>query len=292
LGPGSSVIRGGYNRIYGRLNGVDLVLVPLLGTGLLQPVQCQGAVNAGAAVAGSQCLGLSGANPINAFRIGTDGLTAPLPTASQTLPQPYFPGTLSSSGARLASAGGGSTLDPHFRPNRSDQVDFTLQRELISHKVMMEIGYVGRRIRNEYQAVNLDAVPYMTTLGGQTFADAFKNVFIATCGLGLPCPGTPVSAITPQPFFEAALGGSSSAYCAGFASCTAAVASKQATNIKGARVYDLWNALGNTSSWTLGRTLHPLPQTFMDPPPCFVFRNLWNHVLNLCFVERFSSTIK
>src|SRR5262249_46041056 len=67
--------------------------------------------------------------------------------------------------------------------------------------------------------------------------------------------GTPVSAITPQPFFEAALGGASSAYCAGFASCTAAVASKQATNIKGARVYDLWSAIGKTSSWTLGRTL-------------------------------------
>ena len=35
-----TVIRGGYSRIYGRLNGVDLVLVPLLGTGLIQPVQC------------------------------------------------------------------------------------------------------------------------------------------------------------------------------------------------------------------------------------------------------------
>src|SRR5947207_8030113 len=32
------VIRAGYNRIFGRLNGVDLVLVPLLGTGLMQPV--------------------------------------------------------------------------------------------------------------------------------------------------------------------------------------------------------------------------------------------------------------
>ena len=37
------MIRGGYGRTYGRLNGVDLVLVPLLGTGLIQPVQCIGA---------------------------------------------------------------------------------------------------------------------------------------------------------------------------------------------------------------------------------------------------------
>jgi hypothetical protein len=255
LGEGHSVIRGGYNRIYGRLNGVDLVLVPLLGTGLLQPVQCQGAVNAAAAVGGSQCLGVNGANPVTAFRIGPDGLVAPLPNASKTLPQPFFPGTLGSSGARFASAGGGSSLDPHFKPNQSDQVDFTFQRELISRKIMMEVGYIGRRIRNEYQAIDLDAVPYMTTLGGQTFADAFKNVFIATCGLGLPCSSTPVSAITPQPFFEAALGGAHSAFCSGFASCTAAVASKQASNIKNALVYSLWNALANTSSWALGRTL-------------------------------------
>ncbi len=40
FGGDGSVLRGGYGRQYGRLNGVDLVLVPLLGTGLIQPVQC------------------------------------------------------------------------------------------------------------------------------------------------------------------------------------------------------------------------------------------------------------
>jgi hypothetical protein len=255
FGSGRSVVRGGYNRIYGRLNGVDLVLVPLLGTGLLQPVQCQGAVNSANAVAGNQCLGVNGANPNTAFRIGADGLVAPLPTASKTLPQPFFPGALSSSGTRFASAGGGSTLDPHFKPNHSDQFDFTLQREIIPGKLIAEVGYIGRRIRNEYQAVNLDAVPYMTTLGGQTFADAFKNVFLATCGLAIPCATAPVAPITAQPFFEAALGGAHSPYCNGFANCTLAVASKQTNNIKSALVYSLWNALAGTTSWTLGRTL-------------------------------------
>ena len=42
FGREDTVIRGGYGRVYGRLNGVDLVLVPLLGTGLMQPVQCVG----------------------------------------------------------------------------------------------------------------------------------------------------------------------------------------------------------------------------------------------------------
>ncbi len=31
FGNGKTVVRGGYSRIFGRLNGVDLVLVPLLG---------------------------------------------------------------------------------------------------------------------------------------------------------------------------------------------------------------------------------------------------------------------
>src|SRR5207302_1682162 len=44
FGHDSTVIRGGYGRIYGRLNGVNLVLVPLLAPGLIQPVNCQTAL--------------------------------------------------------------------------------------------------------------------------------------------------------------------------------------------------------------------------------------------------------
>lgn len=264
FGSGRSVIRAGYNRIFGRLNGVDLVLVPLLGTGLLQPVQCQGAVNAANAVAGSQCLGVNGANPNTAFRIGADGLTAPLPAASNTLPQPFFPSTLDTNATRFASAGGGSTLDPKFRPNVSDQIDFTLQRELIPHKLLLEVGYIGRRIRNEFQSYDLDGVPYMTTLGGQTFADAFKNLFLQMCGPVPTCAAPAASvlnAVTPQPFFEAVMGGPTSTFCRTAvggvtpANCTAAVALSQSSNIRSTLVYSLWNALANSTSWTLGRTL-------------------------------------
>src|SRR5215467_10976007 len=241
FGENNSVIRGGYSRVYGRLNGVDLVLVPLLGTGLMQAVSCQGAVKASSAVNGSQCLGTGGANPLTAFRIGTDGMSAPLPTAAATLAQPYFSGV-----GGNASAGDGSTLDPKFRPNYSDSFDFTIQREIIPRKMIIEVGYIGRRIRNEYQAINLDAVPYMTTLGGQSFAKAFANVYQAVAAGQTP---------GAQPFFEAALGGATSAYCAGFANCTAAVASKQASNIRSTLVYSMWNALASQTSWTLGRTL-------------------------------------
>ena len=69
LGDGKTVIRGGYARIYGRLNGVDLLLVPLLGPGLLQAVSCTIPTITGTVRRGT---------PATGFRIGPDGLTAPL----------------------------------------------------------------------------------------------------------------------------------------------------------------------------------------------------------------------
>ena len=112
--------------------------------------------------------------------------------------------------------------DPHYRPERTDNLTVSLQRQ-INKTVSMEVGYIGRIIRNELLSINLDSVPYMTTLGGQTFANAFAQTYFA-----VNAGGTPAA----QPFFETALGGAGSAYCAGFASCTAAVASKNATAIK------------------------------------------------------------
>ncbi len=84
---------------------VTMVMAPLLGTGMGQAVACVGASRSG------QCLGASGVDPTTAFRIGTDGMTAPLPTVSQILPQPYFPGVGSN-----AAAGDGSSLDSRYKP--------------------------------------------------------------------------------------------------------------------------------------------------------------------------------
>lgn len=235
FGHNQTVIRGGYNRIYGRLNGVDLVLVPLLGTGLGQAVSCIGAVNAANAVGGNQCLGIGGANPGSAFRIGVDGMTAPLPSVSQTLPQPYFPGISGN-----ATAGDGQALDPNFRPSRSDQFDLTIQRQL-SRKVAVEVGYIGRILKNEYQSTNLDGVPYMLTLGGQSFANAYDNLYLAlTSGAG-------PNAVPVQAWFETALAGTG--YCTGFPSCTAAVASREgAKNASGVNtnVYNFWSDIANS----------------------------------------------
>src|SRR5271157_4062144 len=107
FGNGKTVIRGGYSRIFGRLNGVDLVLVPLLGPGLLQGVTCVNPLNNGT------CAGSGVATPQNAFRFGPDGLTAPLAAASSTLTQPFVPGLGSNPESVDAN-----TLDPSFKPDR------------------------------------------------------------------------------------------------------------------------------------------------------------------------------
>jgi hypothetical protein len=233
-GSGHTVFRGGYARIFGRINGINIVQVPLQGTGIGQAVACVGAHSNG------QCLGASGVDPATAFRIGSDGLTAPLPPVDRVLQQPYFPGI-----GGNAPLGETWIMDSKLVPPRTDQFTFSLQREM-SSKATVEIGYIGMISRNEQWRAELNAVPYMTTLNGQTFATAYANLY-QTMSSG--------QAVAAQPFFEAAMGGPQSPYCRGFASCTAAVASKQSSDILNTNVRRLWSALDNSQGWTLGRTL-------------------------------------
>jgi len=246
MGNGKTVVRGGYSRVYSRLNGVGLVLIPLLGTGLGQAVSCYPSAT-------GVCSGNSSLDPTNAFRIGKDGLNAPLPTISQTLAQPYVPGV----GGNAAS-GSGSVLDANFRPARTENFNLSIQREL-SSKALFEVGYIGRIIRNEWQQNDLDAVPYMTTLGGQSFAQAFAQTYWAVNAANVN--GASAVNVAAQPFFESALGGAGSSFCKGFASCTAAVANNATMNglIQNNQVYQLWATLNGASSWTLGRTMPSSP---------------------------------
>ncbi|HWB96783.1 MAG TPA: carboxypeptidase-like regulatory domain-containing protein, partial [Bryobacteraceae bacterium] len=232
---GHTVIRAGYGRRHGRINGINVIQVPLQGVGIGQTVQCTGVSKDG------QCLGTAGADPTNAFRIGIDGLVAPLPTVSQTLAQPYLAGVGGNAAAATAWAD-----DPTLKASHIDQIDVTIQRELTS-KVRLELGYIGMRSRDEQLALSLDSVPYMMTLNGQSFAQAFANTYQAV--------SAGQTSLQPQPFFEAAMGGAGSAYCTGFANCTSAVASKQRTNIQTTAIYNLWAALNSAPGWTLGRTL-------------------------------------
>ena len=290
FGQGKTVIRGGYSRIFGRLNGVDLVLVPLLGTGLIQPVQCVDPLSL-TVTGAATCAGTLGSTPANAFRIGTDGLTAPLPLPSLTLPQPDFPGY------NAIAAATGEALDKNFRPDESDQFDLTIQRQ-INSKTTIEVGYIGRLIRNEYQPININAVPIMMTLGGQSFAKAYTNLELQYCGggstkglLGAGCLGN-IAAVTPQPFFETALAGTG--YCTGFANCTQAVAMKEGLaaaggtgNLASQSVWSLWSDLDQGGAaciattpcgFNFSRTMlnspipgtAPCPDSAVGSPPCGV----------------------
>ncbi|MGA8085855.1 MAG: carboxypeptidase-like regulatory domain-containing protein [Terracidiphilus sp.] len=237
FGHEGTVIRGGYGRVYGRLNGVNLVLVPLLGVGLIQPVQCT------KALADGTCGGADGTvngTASTAFRVGVDGNTAPLAAASPTLPQPVYPGY--NNGESSAAEG----LDPDFRPNVSDSFDLTIQRQ-INRNNTLEIGYIGRRIQHEYQPYNLNVVPYMMVSGGQDFKSAYAALETALgCATSAAACGTgSTSGIAAQPFFESALGGPNSAYCTGYANCTAAVVAKEIDNLTSQAVWSLWSDLDN-----------------------------------------------
>jgi hypothetical protein len=253
FGGNKTVVRGGYSRVYGRLNGVDLVLVPLLGVGLIQAVECSNNFMPGAIApvsAGPQC-GSTNPTVANAFRIGTDGPVAPIPAPTTTLPQPTIPGVNNTSAAT------GDVLDPNFRPNVVDSFDFTIQRQL-TPKIVLELGYIGRRITHEFQPININSVPYMMTLGGQQFQKAYAAVetqlgcatSYAACGAAMPS-GTAnqiayANSFTPQPFFEAALKGTG--YCNGFTSCTAAVVYNEGAvsgNLLTQSVWSLWSDLDN-----------------------------------------------
>lgn len=251
LGHDGTVIRGGYGRIYGRLNGVDLVLVPLLGTGLIQPVQC---------LAPNRLTNGCGTSDINsAFRIGVDGTTAPLARANPTLPQPVYPGI------NDVPAGAGEALDPRFRPNVVDSFDLTIQRQL-TKSVTLEFGYIGRRVTHEYQPINVNAVPYMMTKGGQRFDKAYAQLVLQYCGgmaelAGGNCAGN-LGAVTAQPFFETALAGTGYCNVAGATNCTQAVAINEGNagtaNLSSQNVWSLWSDLDNGG--------FNFPRTMMNTP--------------------------
>jgi hypothetical protein len=241
LGQGKTVIRGGYARTYGRQNGVDLVLVPLLGVGLIQAVKCPGASMNG------QCLGSGNTTPSNAFRIGIDPNPAGLYSSniSQTLCQPFFPGLTNCNGQTAAKASDTLVLDPNYKPAHSDEFNLTIQRDL-GHNTLVEVGYIGRLMRDEYMNINIDQVPWMLTLGGQSFAGAYANIEKAYCGVTGPVCAGNAAAVTAQPFFEAAFGTGG----------TAAFMAKEAGNLAAQNVYTMWGDFQNIAKFPTSTLLN------------------------------------
>jgi len=246
VGENATVIRGGYGRIYGRINGDLQVLNPLLSPGLVLAVQCR---TPQSPTTGTGNCNASNFTDSTGFRFGSggglDGLTAPLAAAPTTIGQPYFPGY---SGPGVAIA---SPLDSTLRPNDADTFNLSVQRQ-VNSKMLIEVGYIGRIIHHEYTMVNPNSVPYMYSSGGQSFESAYQAVegaFGCTTSASLCSVNTTAAskkiypAVSPQPFFETALSGTG--YCNTYANCTQAVVAKQASNFGQQKLFALWSALDN-----------------------------------------------
>ena len=239
FGGKKTVIRGGYARIYDRTNAVNMVLTPLLGYGFGQPAKCIGGLMNGTCTNTNH-----GSDPSDAYRVGVDGNVAPFPTVTQTLPIPAEPG-INAPGASVLFA-----LDSKWRPGSDDSIDFSIQRELPG-QVIFEMGYTGKWMKHLYLGMDTDGVPYMLKLGGQTLAQAYYALYQADKA------GIKPDSVSPQPFFEAGLGGPTSAYCSGHTSCSAAVLANEgssgSTNITYQGVYgmvqDLDTALSGSPAW-------------------------------------------
>jgi len=256
----NTVLRAGFATIYGRINGVNPLLVPLLTPGLLQPDTC-GGPGAPSIVGNNTTCG--GTTPANIFRVGVDcpatgPCVAPLPPPTQNLPQPWFPGL------NDVATGSGETFDPNFKPNKSNEFTVNIQHQFGS-KILAEAGYIGRKITNEVEYYSLTSVPYMMTRGGQTFANAWKNVMVTTnYGTNVPAAkigGNPnpaylayLNSLQAQPFFESAL---TPGYCGGVAgttSCTAAFVANSLGNMGVSDAFDAWGDVSNNGGFVFGRT--------------------------------------
>jgi hypothetical protein len=180
-------------------------MIPALGVGFGNNLRCAGPqVNAGVVSCGTS-------TPSNAFRIGTDGTTVPIPSlASIPAGSPLIPGVNSKF----------ETLDFRIDPKRkvgyANTFDVTYQRDLRGN-MLLEVGYVGNYASRLYQGYALQQVPYMYALGGQSLAKAFSNIAQAV----IQNPNIARTAIPNQPFIEALLAGQ----CAGYTSCTQMVVS-------------------------------------------------------------------
>lgn len=256
-----TVVRGGYARIFGRINGVDPILVPMLTPGLMQPATC----------GGPNISGGCGGDPTTVVRVGDangsfNGLNAPLPPPSASLPQPWYPG------ANGVAVGSAETFDPNFHPNRSDEFTLSIQHQF-GPKILVEAGYIGRKLANEVEYFSLSNVPYMMTQGGQTFANAWGQLMLqtnyGTTNLTQCSGGATTGCFNPQPFFEAGL---NPAYCSGFSSCTAAFVANNDYNSNAFTMpysdpYDAWGAISNAGMFTFNAngartfTNDPIPGT-------------------------------
>ena len=183
--------------------------------------------------------GLPVSDPTTAFRIGTDGMSAPLPAVDQVLAQPYFPGIDGN-----APLGETWIMDSKLIPSAYRSVHF-----LDSTPDRIDDTTVSRIHRNDQpERAMARGVERSTIHDDAERPDLRHRIRERLSGHGLG------QAVASSRSSKSAMGGAQSPYCRSFANCTAAVASQQSSDILNTNVRRLWSSLDNSQGWTLGRT--------------------------------------
>ena len=187
FGDRLTAIRAGYSRVFDRVNGVGIVMTPALGIGYGNGVTCRGPRSGGGCSP-------TGNTESTAFRIGVDGSSIPIPTAlSPVSGGRIIPGFTANANSPYELLD--FRIDPSRKVGVEEMWDLSIQREL-GWRSMIEFGYTGRVGYHLPHGIAINHVPYMFTLSGQSFADAYDAVAIAIRN------GT---AVADQPFFQNAV---------------------------------------------------------------------------------------
>ena len=136
-----------------------------------------------------------------------------------------------------------------MRPNDVETFNLSFQRQ-INRKMLIEVGYIGRLVHNEYIMQNPNVVPYMMSLGGQSFQSAYLAIEGAF-GCATSASLCAKSAVPNQRAYSTLLRSCSRGYRVlqyYYSSCTAAVIAKQASNFRAQNVFTLWQALDNNTA--------------------------------------------
>jgi hypothetical protein len=189
FGDRKTVLRGGYSMVYARSSTIESVVIPMLGVGFGQTISVQGPSCNATDGTSASCNAASSDPAASIFRVGVDG-TIPTPTvpsiSSPVVPPPY--------GEILSFQD-----DPNMKVGRSQNFDFTVQRELPGN-MLLEVGWIGNWASRLPTSLSLTNAPYffVDKASGQSFAKAFDNVATAL-RVG--------NAVTPQAWFEDQLPG-------------------------------------------------------------------------------------